>query len=315
MPEKDYSDYIPDELRVGGELYSQTFRLERRGTTFQGRLDFYHRRLLVDHLEPASSQVDISPLRELAEERELSKLLVVCPDHLTSKLLAQGFRQEANFPRYYLREDADLLSLFLDPERESSPTLRKEQAMLRRFYQGRPRPAELPGGFTMRRAGPGDLEAIMEIYRAVYQDSPVPELEEGYISRLLASNSTPFAIGFEGERPVSVLAVQIDFDHQTGQMTHGATLPDYRGRGLAQALIGLLEGICRELELNSVYGFIPARDPGSNKALFNREYRFTGTLVNDYRDPEGNFINMNLWIKLFPTSRPELEEEDYGYDY
>lgn len=81
-----------------------------------------------------------------------------------------------------------------------------------------------------------------------------------------------------------------------GCCTDFATLPSQRGLGLAQHILAALENDMAEREILNLYTTARARSAGMNRVFHNRDYEWTGTLVNNCHIA-GQFEDMHVWCK------------------
>ena len=78
-----------------------------------------------------------------------------------------------------------------------------------------------------------------------------------------------------------------------GCCTDFATLPSQRGPGLAQHILAALEDDMAEREILNLYTIARARSAGMNRVFHNRDYEWTGTLVNNCHIA-GQFEDMHV---------------------
>ena len=79
-------------------------------------------------------------------------------------------------------------------------------------------------------------------------------------------------------------------------MTDFATLPEYRGRHLATALLRRMEQQVKQRGIQTAYTIARAVSYGMNITFAKTGYAFAGTLANN-TNICGNLESMNVWYK------------------
>jgi len=91
-------------------------------------------------------------------------------------------------------------------------------------------------------------------------------------------------------------SAEMDIQGSNVEMTDFATLPEYRGRGLAQFLLQEMEGAMTHKGMRTAYTIARAVSPGMNITFSRRGYQYGGTLVNNTQI-SGSIESMNIWYK------------------
>jgi putative beta-lysine N-acetyltransferase len=79
-------------------------------------------------------------------------------------------------------------------------------------------------------------------------------------------------------------------------MTDFATLPEFRGHGLALHLLQLMEEVVQSRGIRSLYTIARSYSFGMNITFARNGYSFGGTLTNN-TDIFGELESMNVWHK------------------
>ena len=95
---------------------------------------------------------------------------------------------------------------------------------------------------------------------------------------------------------MALSSAEMDADARNAEMTDFATLPDYRGRGLATLLLEAMEAAMHDREMATAYTIARAPSFGMNITFARMGYRFAGRLINN-TNIAGRFEDMNVWYK------------------
>jgi N-acetylglutamate synthase-like GNAT family acetyltransferase len=87
-----------------------------------------------------------------------------------------------------------------------------------------------------------------------------------------------------------------DLAGQNAEMTDFATLPDYRGQGLATFLLAEMEADMNTRGIRTAYTIARAYSYGMNITFARNGYTFSGTLTNN-TNIFGGLESMNVWYK------------------
>lgn len=105
-------------------------------------------------------------------------------------------------------------------------------------------------------------------------------------------------------RIVSAASAAPDYDNANAEMTDCATLKEYRGHGMMQALLKTLEEDLQHRSVGCLYSMARSTSYGMNRVFHRLGYRYQGRLIN-HCHIMGQFEDMNLWVKstIPPTAR------------
>jgi putative beta-lysine N-acetyltransferase len=94
-------------------------------------------------------------------------------------------------------------------------------------------------------------------------------------------------------------------------MTDFATLPAYRGRGLATRLLGLMGCQAIESGVRVAYTIARAVSFGMNITFARHAYQYGGTLINNTQIA-GSIESMNVWYRLLGSDAQMDAYQDGG---
>ncbi len=280
----------------------------RRTTTLTERRPAFAVKALVDRrnqrLRVAAYQYDgeVAPLSafllETAREQGLSKIVVPARGGDWQALLTRGFFFEGMVARYYRGAPGHFMAYFLTGERQASNRLEAEQQLLQEVLEkpAQPPEARVPDGYELAVAGPEIADRLAAVYDQVFESYPSPLTDPAYIRELIASGGGLFMVMLRDGQIASAAAAEIDREEASAEITNCATLPDYRGEGLMQVLIGALEAEMARREVPCLYSMARAGSFGMNLVLHRLGYIYRGRLIN-HAHIGGGFEDLNLWEK------------------
>jgi len=259
----------------------------------------YNDRIYLMKLAQDDAATVVPLLQQLAQEQGYSKIFAKVPAEQQAPFITAGFVKEAVVPGYFNgREDCLFLSRFLRPERqqEGHPELVSKSDDLSRAAT---LPEELPPlqeHETLRAATPDDVESMAALYRRVFPDYPFPIHDPGYLAETMADDSVAYYGIWREGAPVALSSAEMDHAAQAVEMTDFATLPDERGRSLAQRLLQHMEEAMRARSFRTAFTIARAYSPGMNITFGRAGYQNGGLLCNNTRIMNG-LESMFVWSK------------------
>jgi putative beta-lysine N-acetyltransferase len=240
----------------------------------------------------------LDKLDRLAEQQDYSKIFAKAPLPVKEMFASHDYVEEASVPGFYKGQtDGVFLAKYIDPQREREPAQKKIEHIIdlseEKAKQAEP---EIPDGpLTIRPLEESDADALAEVYQEVFESYPFPIHEPDYLLETMASHVAYFG-AFDENRLVAAGSAEIDSEAQNAEMTDFATLPDYRGQGLAQQLLVTMEQHMRNRGIKTGYTIARALSAGMNITFAKHGYQFAGTLTNNTHIC-GGIESMNVWYK------------------
>ncbi|MDD0853833.1 putative beta-lysine N-acetyltransferase [Halobacteriovorax sp. GB3] len=235
---------------------------------------------------------------EIADEINAGKIFVKVPKETLNTFDKAGFNIEAKVPNLYEGEsDGYFLSKYLDEKRES---INSEEVMdVISIAQEKETLKTLPtlSDFELRELHKSDTKKMVGIYKEVFQTYPFPIHEEEFIKSCMNDNVRFFGAFNEQEKLVAVSSSEMDRKQKNVEMTDFATLPEYRGAGLASHLLDEMEKtLIQEEDIKVAYTIARAKSYGMNITFSKSGYQYGGTLRNN-TNISGAIESMNVWYK------------------
>jgi len=259
----------------------------------------YNNRIYLMKLHPADLTKITDQLNELAEKEGYTKIFAKVPFKLRQLFHSRGYRIEGAIPGFYHGyENAEFLAKYLDEKRRIESQPGKVQYILdlaNSKSQVFADNSDLQNSTGIEIIQEDDIPQLAEIYKIVFQTYPFPIHEESYLLQTMRSHVDYYCIRENG-RIAAVSSSEKDEAAGNVEMTDFATLPDFRGRGLAFRLLRRMEKDMRQTGLKTAYTIARALSPGMNITFAKLGYRYGGTLTNN-TNISGTIESMNIWYK------------------
>ncbi len=258
----------------------------------------YNNRIYLMKLSRADLPEILPRLDRLAQNRSYSKVFAKVPKSAKNSFCKQGYQAEAVIPNFYRgEEDVIFFGKYLegDRQREKKPDLVKKVLAAAKAKARPDMGPQLPEPFRLKRADQRDAQAMAGVYRQVFATYPFPIHDPDYLKRTMEENVAYFGL-WHGKRLVALSSAEMDFAGENAEMTDFATLPDYRGQGLASFLLTEMEAAMNTLGIKTAYTIARAYSYGMNITFARNGYTFSGTLINN-TNISGGMESMNVWYK------------------
>lgn len=235
---------------------------------------------------------------EFAKDRGYTKIFAKVPANARPMFIKNGFVEEARLPGLFQRkEDGFFLSKFLSGEREAEKHPRMVAEILQTSQQkaGIAGNVQLVDGHACCMMRKSDTTDMAQLYRQVFESYPFPIHDSDYLVQTMNENLIYFGI-WADNRLIALSSAEIDFDNSHAEMTDFATLPEFRGLGLANYLLDKMDSGVRQIGIKTAYTIARAYSFGMNITFAKHDYLHGGTLTNNTQI-SGNLESMNVWYK------------------
>jgi putative beta-lysine N-acetyltransferase len=254
-------------------------------------------RIYLMKVAPADCPEIVDELDALACREGYSKIFAKVPVSVSQDFLDNGYRAEARVPQLYQgREEGVLLGKFLCSERlvERKPELVRD-VLAKAAVQDDEGSQALPEGVELRPLNESDVEVAATVYKEVFASYPFPIHDPRYLRDTMRCNVRYFGAWHKG-RLAALASAEMDRGARHAEMTDFATLPSFRGKGLARILLTRMEHAVREDGIRTAFTIARAYSYGMNITFARTGYRFGGTLRNNTQIC-GQQESMNVWYK------------------
>ncbi|CAG0958915.1 MAG: acetyltransferase (GNAT) family protein [Candidatus Methanoperedens nitroreducens] len=237
-------------------------------------------------------------LDRLALAEKYSKIIAKVPGFAKDKFTENGYIVEASIPGFYnCSEDVYFMGKYFTESRMCSYNYGKIKEILKTavLKSSEERTAKIVPGFHYRICGKSDVDRIAGVYKKSFETYPFPIKDPMYIAKTMDENFIYFSIR-RNNKIVALSSTEIDAGFKNVEMTDFATLPEYRGNGLAAYLLHNMESEMRRRNMEVAYTIARAVSHGINNIFAKMGYIYGGTLLNN-TNIAGSFESMNVWYK------------------
>ncbi len=267
----------------------------------------YNNRIYVMKLDPGDAPGLLHVLDAMAGEKGYDKIIAKAPALLGKDLEANGYRVEARIPGFFKGEvDGLFLGKYFSEDRGREKNEKEIKAIMARVEEAGGESGDRAGRWTYKASActPSDADELSRLYRDVFPSYPFPIHDPDYLKRMMSEDIHYYAIREEG-RIVALAAAELDATGRNSEMTDFATLPDWRGRGMAGALLAFMDEEARRMGIVTAYTIARALSPGMNCVFKRGGYTHGGLLTNN-TNISGSIQPMAVWYK--PLGAPSSGE-------
>ena len=263
----------------------------------------HNSRIYLMKLYEADASDIIQAMDEMAQEKGYGKILAKVPGALSSAFEKCGYLEEAAIPGFS-RGDEDIVFMgkYFSPERrleKDQDQIKKILAMARNKTNGGIR-NNCEEEDMIRRCTPSDAGEMSSVYQKVFQTYPFPIHDPEYLIDTMRRHIHYFCAR-GGKAVIALASTEMDVDSLSAEMMDFATLPDWRGKGLACRLLSQMEREMKQLGMLTAYTIARALSPGMNITFSKMGYHYAGTLKNN-SNISGRIESMNVWYKNLENS-------------
>lgn len=259
-----------------------------------------NRRIQIYKYEARDFAAMAAALRSLAQANDYGKVWIKAPAGDRPALEAVGFECEATFPGYFDGADGASMAMFTRQDRRTRAKLAEEIEILQGATAGPAHVGEkpLPPGYTTQLFRDENAEELAALYAEVFPTYPYPIEDPAYLRETAATNIVYRMVRNGEGKLVAAASAETNPALRNSEMTDFAALPSERGKGLAQALLPMLERDAAErFDIRHFYTIARALSFGMLRTFHHCGYRYTGTLVNNC-NIAGQFETMHVMAKF-----------------
>lgn len=234
---------------------------------------------------------------DFVKTHKYTKVFAKTSHHHLDEFLNDNYKIEAEIPAFYKGEaTAFFLGKFFIDNRKTDPNIEKIQEIIDLCKQKEiSENVIIPEEYKLFKACPNDAGEMAHLYKQVFQTYPFPIFDPEYIIETMESHIDYFYIRHEGQM-IALASTEKDSENNNAEMTDFATLPPYRGKGLATFLLYFMEQQAVKDNIKTAYTIARAVSAGMNITFAKLGYKFAGTLINN-TNICGQFESMNVWYK------------------
>ncbi len=260
--------------------------------------EFNDRIYLMKMSDEVAAKNVILAIEELAMENNYGKIFIKTPQTRYLAFLESGYEIEATIPGFFKGiEQALFMVKYLDEERRELEKPQLVQEVIEISQDKDTIKAQgLNHGHTIRELNQDDADEMAQIYSEIFPTYPFPISEAEYLRSVMKDFVRCFGVFNVEGKLVSVAACEIDKNSLNVEMTDFATLPEFRGQGMAHELLYFMEDAMKKSGIKTAYTIARARSHGMNITFSKAGYEFAGMLKNN-TNISGSIQSMNVWFK------------------
>jgi putative beta-lysine N-acetyltransferase len=239
----------------------------------------------------------IHEIEKLAELQKYSKVIAKVPEFAKDKFLKYDYAIEASIPGFYNGfENVYFMGKYFSVLKKFQEVKKVNEILnTARSKDADNIKVELPTGFDYRFCDESDVGLMTDVYKHVFATYPFPIHDSDYIFKTMNENVTYYSI-LEDDKIIALASAEMDATAQNVEMTDFATLPEYRGNGLAVYLLNWMEDEMHKRDIKTSYTIARAVSYGINIIFAKSGYEYCGTLFNN-TNISGDIESMNIWYK------------------
>ena len=237
-------------------------------------------------------------LTEKARAQGLDKIWLKSPARWKNAFLDSGMKLEAAIPGYYQGEETALvLARYLSASRQTPSNSRGVQLVEKLISSLKAETGKriLPAGITPKWAQREHCADLARLFSRVFPTYPFPVDNPDYIEHTL-DNGVCYITAWHNGELVAASSAETNRPQKNAEMTDFATLPRWRGHGLANCLLARMESRLQDEGYRCLYTIARSSSIGINKVFAGAGYGFNGVLINNC-NISGDFEDMNVWSK------------------
>ena len=250
-------------------------------------------RIYIMHLDTKDVPCLIDILDKMAVEKGYEKIFAKIPADRWKAFEHAGYVKEAIVPGFFngMRDGLFIAKFFTKARQQAADPV--DYGVM-----GRVSPIGTRSNAPMLQiatCSPADTRALAAIYRQTFKSYAFPIDQPAYLEKMMRKNGFYFCIRDKGSI-VAAAALETDSTCMTCEMTDFATMPEYRGRGLAGSLLDRLDDEARLRDMQTAYTIARADSKWMNRVFLTRGYRYAGRLIKNTQI-DGHIRSMNVWYK------------------
>jgi|BioPla2DNA2_1021312.scaffolds.fasta_scaffold33370_2 putative beta-lysine N-acetyltransferase len=265
----------------------------------------YNKRITVYefHLSRDSAAVEmVKTLDKKASENALDKIWLKSKAQYQTAFTIAGMRLEAYVPGYFRgKEPALIFARYLGKQRQipSNATSKKLVDKLIGRVETPAIKRKLPHGIQIKWGERKHRVALANLYSQVFTTYPFPIFDPVFLESTMEQASTYYITAWHNQDLIAASSAEINRAQLNAEMTDFATLPNWRGNGLASFLLAEMENRLQKEGFHCLYTIARSSSTGMNSVFANAGYSYYGVLINNCNIGVG-FEDMNVWAKSLP---------------
>ncbi|WP_163336405.1 putative beta-lysine N-acetyltransferase [Desulfopila sp. IMCC35008] len=258
----------------------------------------HNNRVYVLRLAADRTGVLLPQLEQLAKTNGYGKIFAKIPSTSRQQFLSAGYIKEADIPLFYSGKTACCFvsKFFFDRQRTDEDFTN----LLRIIKHGK---TEIKGNagsipqFPVELCTTADAEELSIFYRNLFESYPFPVFDAVYLHQTMRQNVQYYCIR-EEKKIVAAAAIESNEADKYAEMTDFATIPSWRGKGLAACLLRHMDQVACSSGILTAFTIARATSYGMNRVFQNCGYTYSGLLINNTQIG-GSIQSMTVWYRHY----------------
>jgi len=255
-------------------------------------------RIYVMRFNSSDTEGLIGALDEMASNKGYGKIFAKIPAPEWRAFKPADYVKEAVVPGFFKgKTDGYFIAKYCCAGRQHAPEVEQYSKFVKQTEQGSASQGRRDRS-VMRKVvlcKPSDAAEMSAIYRRVFESYPFPIRKPAYLKRMMQKGVFYYCVRVEG-RMAAIAAAEVDWRNQNAEMTDFATLPEWRGMGLAGMLLSYMDKKARSSGIKTAYTIARVASKGMNFVFHNNGYNYSGLLKNNSHIC-GSIQSMTVWHK------------------
>jgi putative beta-lysine N-acetyltransferase len=254
-------------------------------------------RVYIMHLHEDDFPEIIGHVENLSDKFNYTKIVAKVPSKFAPSFLNSGYIIEAFIPNFFKgTNDVLFMSKYKDNVRKTEESNLIES--FQRIFQTGPSvdKENVASNYIIRELTVEDIDDMIAVFKKVFATYPFPIFESSFLKKSIQGKESRYFGAFCGQKLIAVSSAECDYTEKNAEMTDFAILPEHRKKGLSVGLLSFMEEELVKNRFTTFYTISRLRSLPMNKAFYNKNYEYTGTLIKNTQIA-GNIESMNVWYK------------------
>lgn len=253
-------------------------------------------RIYALHVAPEQIGGLLPELEQLAKTRKYGKIFAKIPATSWQQFQAAGYIKEADIPNFYSgRTNCCFVARFFFDRHRTDEDFTNLQRIIKDERNGFKGSEQSSSQFQVESCSTADSEELAVFYSTLFASYPFPVFDVAYLDKTMRENVNYYCIR-ENNKIVATAATESNIDEKYVEMTDFATVPDWRGKGLAGCLLRHMDKEVQQSGFMTAYTIARATSYGMNRVFKNCGYNYSGLLINNTQIG-GRIQSMAVWYK------------------
>lgn len=253
-------------------------------------------RIYVMHLASGDPSRLISKLDQMANLHGYGKIFAKIPAEYCQEFFSADYLKEAEIPGFFNgKTDCFFVSKFFKNRQKTNEDFSKLYSLSGKDNTRSAGYISVTNNYNIEVCTSADVQELSLLYRQVFPSYPFPISDPSYLSRMMTENVTYYGIRAE-DSIIAAAAIETDHHAQSAEMTDFATLPEWRGKGIAESLLRHMGTITEGSHIKTAYTIARASSYGMNAVFWKCGYIYSGLLINNTQI-SGSIQSMSVWYR------------------